>query len=302
MHGLFSEPRFDWYAVTFKDSVEPDYLVRQALKHWNSSSVELVRPRLPQYQQGIEINLGDRVIFHLCWGGCNSDPHLISKGFSAHEVYEWLIKLDYAYSVSRVDVCTDTVVPNMFDVLTKHQLAFSTARHIHPEPAGDWFTPGSPLGRTLYLGSRKKGSQAHTRTYEKGKQLDANPNWVRFEVEIKPQSADAKRSLAFLEPWPVMMSVKWVQALVLDMFQLSDMKDAQFQSISSTWAISDEQKAYLSLIRQYGNRLKQDAEKLPNGWSDVGLKIKAFMELAEHHKRALGGIGTKNPYDSASGF
>lgn len=144
MHGLFSEPRFDWYAVTFKDSVEPDYLVRQALKHWNSSSVELVRPRLPQYQQGIEINLGDRVIFHLCWGGCNSDPHLISKGFSAHEVYEWLIKLDYAYSVSRVDVCTDTVVPNMFDVLTKHQLAFSTARHIHAEPAGeDFLTSGN---------------------------------------------------------------------------------------------------------------------------------------------------------------
>lgn len=302
MHSLFTEPRFDWYAVTFKDRVEPDNLIKQALKYWDCSSVVLVRPRLPQYLQGVDLCRGDRELFHLCWGGCNDDPHLISKGSSAHEVYLWLLKLRCAYAVSRVDVCMDTVEAGMFDHLSKFQISYANAYRLSKEPAGDWFTPGSPLGRTLYIGSRKKGSQAHTRTYEKGKQLDANPQWVRFEVEIKPQSSKAKQTLAYLEPWPVMMSVKWVRSMVMDMLQLAHLNDAQFQSISSTWVVSDEQKAYLSLLRQYGNRLKADAARMPNGWSDVGLKLQAFLELAEHHKRVLGGLGSDNPYDQASGL
>lgn len=34
---------------------------------------------------------------------------------------------------------------------------------------GDWFTPGSPKGRTFYVGSREAGK--YTRIYKKGKQL-----------------------------------------------------------------------------------------------------------------------------------
>lgn len=68
-------------------------------------------------------------------------------------------------------------------------------------------------------------------------------------------------------------------------------------SISNTWSATDEQKAYLSLLRQYGKRLKADAVSLPNGWADVGLKLGALLEQAENHKNAVGGIGESNPYE-----
>lgn len=52
---------------------------------------------------------------------------------------------------------------------------------------GDWLTPGSPKGRTLYVGNRRNGKMA--RIYEKGKQLgDPDSPWVRAEVEFKDTS------------------------------------------------------------------------------------------------------------------
>lgn len=52
---------------------------------------------------------------------------------------------------------------------------------------GDWLTPGSPKGRTLYIGNRANGKMA--RIYEKGKQLGAPESpWVRAEVEFKDTS------------------------------------------------------------------------------------------------------------------
>jgi len=52
---------------------------------------------------------------------------------------------------------------------------------------GDWLTPGSPKGRTLYVGNRANGKMA--RIYEKGKQLgDTESPWVRAEVEFKDTS------------------------------------------------------------------------------------------------------------------
>lgn len=57
---------------------------------------------------------------------------------------------------------------------------------------GDWLTPGSPKGRTLYIGNRANGKMA--RIYEKGKQLgDPVSPWVRAEVEFK----DASRVLPY---------------------------------------------------------------------------------------------------------
>jgi phage replication initiation protein len=55
------------------------------------------------------------------------------------------------------------------------------------EVKGDWLTPGSPKGRTLYVGNRANGKMA--RIYEKGKQLgDPESHWVRGEVEFKDES------------------------------------------------------------------------------------------------------------------
>lgn len=296
--NLFTEPRFDWYQVTFRVKLAPEDLFREARQHWDFADLETVKPKVRQYQHGAQISRAGRVIFHACWGGCNAGIHLIATGQTAHDVYLWLKgKYFPGYSVSRADVCLDTREPDVFDYLVSEQVSFANNRRIKQDQQGDWMVPGSPSGRTLYIGSRKTGSQAHTRTYEKGKQLGGNPEWVRFEAEIRPQSSDNKLLLSGLSPWEVLLSVKWLRDMVFHLFHLHDADKAEFQSISTTWSASDEQRAYMAMLRQYGNRLKKDAESLPGGWSDVGLKIQAYMELLEQHNRAIGGIGQENPYD-----
>jgi len=65
---------------------------------------------------------------------------------------------------------------------------FSTGgRRPAHEVKGDWLTPGSPKGRSLYVGNRANGKMA--RIYEKGKQLgDPESRWVRAEAEFKDES------------------------------------------------------------------------------------------------------------------
>lgn len=297
LKGLFSAPRFDWYEVTFTENYPPEELLGSALRRWDFADVVQARPKLRQYQHAAEIRRGDQRIIHLCWGGCNVGVHLLSSGQFAHDVYQWLREIfSGGYAVSRADVCLDTVEPGMFDYLTRCQVRFANDCRITQDQAGDWLKEGSPAGRTLYLGSMKAGSKALTRTYEKGKQLNQDPNWVRFEVEVRPQSAKSKELLSEMNPFAVMMSVKWVQRLVLEMLHDHGLDLRMFQTISTSWSASDEQRAYMALIRQYGKRLKHDAENLPGGWPDVGLKLQAFVELLEENKRAMGGIGD-NPYE-----
>lgn len=299
----FTQPRFDWYQGSFKEQLnkqpmDPEYLLMLAKGWWELADIVPTRPRIPQYQTGVDFKRGERVIFHLCWGGCNGDPHFMSTGSSAQEFYEWLVRRQFIYAVSRADVCVDTVDPEAFERLIHYQKGFVNQHKMKQDQAGDWAVDGSPAGRTFYVGSRKSGSQAFTRTYEKGKQLGANPLWVRFELECRPQSGESKRALAGAPPWHVLQSVKWVRTLLAGMYEFAAFQIAT-TSISTTWTATDDQKAYLALIRQYGKRLLADAESLPNGWVGVGLKLKALMEQAENHRQAIGGIGESNPYEQA---
>ncbi|MEX5543951.1 replication initiation factor domain-containing protein, partial [Pseudomonas poae] len=56
--------------------------------------------------------------------------------------------------------------------------------------------PDSDDGRTLYLGSQT--SAVSMRIYEKGKQLDCGNDWVRAELQVRPQK-DQKTLIAYLD-------------------------------------------------------------------------------------------------------
>lgn len=217
-----------------------------------------------------------------------------STGQSAHEVYLWLRGNFPEYGVSRADVCIDTTAPGAFERLWKFQRGFHISHNISQDQQGDWDKPGSPSGRTYYLGSKKAGSQALTRTYEKGKQLNANPDWVRFEVEVRPQSSKSKEALATMTPFEVMISVRWVSRMVLDMLDFGEFAQMCNASISTSWEATDSQRAFLALVNQYGKRLREEADRL-GSWGAVGERIGEYMELSETHRKAVGGLGW-NPY------
>jgi len=64
------------------------------------------------------------------------------------------------------------------------------------ETKGDWYSPGSPKGRTLYIGNLDKRSTL-IRMYEKGKQLKTNFDWVRLEIEYHPKKTSKDKSKRF---------------------------------------------------------------------------------------------------------
>ncbi|MEB4590357.1 hypothetical protein VSS37_05150, partial [Candidatus Thiothrix sp. Deng01] len=45
----FSQPRFDWYQVTFRAGYQPEEIFCEALRHWELSDVVQARPRFRQY-------------------------------------------------------------------------------------------------------------------------------------------------------------------------------------------------------------------------------------------------------------
>lgn len=93
--------------------------------------------------------------------------------------------------LKRVDVAHDDLQGESLNiesaVLWYHGGGFNSGgRTPEHNTRGDWLTPGSPNGRTLYVGNRANGK--YCRIYEKGKQL-GNPvsPWVRGEVEFKDE-------------------------------------------------------------------------------------------------------------------
>ncbi len=298
---FFTEPRFDWYQVTFIEGVDPWKVIESAYLHFEELKIHVAeRVEVKQYNRALNAFLNGNRLFHFCLGGSGGDrPHIKATGAGSHQVYEWLRQeWQGAYAVARCDVCMDTTEPEMFDYLYKTQSKFANDEGISQDQAGDWLVPGSPAGRTFYVGSRKKGSQAHTRTYEKGKQLDAtNKDWVRFEVELKPQRGVAKREVALLTPTQALFSVSWVRAMFMDMMhEHSPLDKAAFKTISTTWQPNTLQKSLIALVKQYGRVLEQFAEGLPGGWHDVGEGLQEIAKIHGENKRAKGGLGL-NPYD-----
>lgn len=300
LRNLFSEPRFDWYQVTFFENVDPYKVLESAYLRFEGCSMQVAEHVLvKQYKRGVNVFLSGQRLFHLCIGGSGGDrPHIIASGSGSHRVYEWL-RDDFpgAYSVARCDVCLDTVEPGMFDYLSKTQLQYANDCRIAIDQAGDWLAEGSPNGRTLYIGSRKKGSQAHTRTYEKGKQLKGEPEWVRFEVEVRPQHAPSKKKVALMTPFEVLVSVPWVKIMFLEMMHEHFLLErGGFAAISTTWVPTDDQRALIACMKQYGGVMERFVATLPEGWSDLGLALHEIREVYRENKKAKGGLGL-NPYD-----
>ncbi|MFH1818414.1 MAG: replication initiation factor domain-containing protein [Pseudomonadota bacterium] len=94
--------------------------------------------------------------------------------------------------LKRVDVAHDDLQGTTLNmesaVLWYHGGGFNSGgRTPEHSTRGDWLTPGSPKGRTLYVGNRANGK--YCRIYEKGKQLgEPSSPWVRGEVEFKDES------------------------------------------------------------------------------------------------------------------
>lgn len=144
--------------------------------------------------QGDEVTIGtlclggnkDTVLVQISGTGC---PHIDFPKLAG--LYERLNSINSHPRFTRIDIAADfhtgeLTIEHAVEAYKTEQ--FKTKVQPTHSTMGDWLVEGSPMGRTLYVGSRKNSKMA--RIYEKGKQMgDPLSKWVRVEIEFK--NADA---------------------------------------------------------------------------------------------------------------
>lgn len=210
---------------------------------------EQSRP-LRNYDSAASFVVGDQTRFKINFGGQNAEhgPNVIGSGPSA-DILANLIREHFpAHRVSRLDSCEDYYHPDAYDYLRRVALKIAKEQRVQcreiVKPLVD-----SDDGRTLYLGSQT--SAVSMRIYEKGKQLGNASEWVRAELQVRPQK-ETKALIAYLNPTDVWGLSKWSHAMGLQLGKKGLQRvDAQI------YQPSDHDRAYRFMLKQYRRVLEQ---------------------------------------------
>ncbi len=325
VRDVFDGEYFDWYQVTFNGGIlaerESDIndkssitvkeflsgdqdriaasaskLIEDIKKNWPESVVEHCAPRVKQYGAGANVVRGSQTICHVCWGGCNAGVHLISTGGISHDVAMWLQSDEsgYAmtYAVSRADVKIDMVDPAAWEYLYGGASEFAIKNKLTTSCVGDWLE--AKKGRTFYIGSAK--SVVQVRIYEKGIKEGGDPNWVRFEAQIRPPKADQKKMVAPMPPNHFFVSAsRWLSRLYSHLLLEEHGRPERY--LGTVWKRSDRESSIAAMAKQYKNTMMSFADEL-GGWDKLGEFLGVLSEVVSENDNQIGGFG-ENPYERA---
>lgn len=115
-------------------------------------------------------------------------PHIVAGGKNASLAKRIALSLNVVGRASRVDIACDSLEGWL--PAEKRVLKWADE---HPRSAllsvGDFYR--QEKGRTYYVGAST--SDRRIRIYEKGIQLNDDPNWVRVEFQYRPKGREAKQ-------------------------------------------------------------------------------------------------------------
>lgn len=287
---------FDWYAATIDDTA---LNLETELSNLLGAFPKRARG-LHGYPNGTDFLRDGNTIAKMIWGG-SANPHVWASGEDARELSAVLRQRWPDHYVTRVDVAYDFVDGEPWDALYTEALSTADllpsgekrARPLKLSTLGDWVRKdeGYPGGRTLYVGSMK--SPVLARLYEKGKQmralhpdqLDKYPlGWVRLELQVRPQNA-ARFEVAKLQPAEIWGTSQWARQLHARVFG-SSLSAVLMQADR----VSDDERAYRFLLRQYGPLLRRRAALLAvddtaaarlGAWSELGVQLGLAMGAIE---------------------
>lgn len=240
--------RFDWYQASIPEV--PHEVIMEALSASDYyGSWEQSRP-LRNYDSAASFVVGNETRFKINFGGQNAEhgANVIGSGKDAQSLADLLRASFPAHRVSRVDSCEDYYHKDAYDYLRNVALKIAKEQRVQcreiVKPLAD-----SDDGRTLYLGAQT--SPVLMRIYEKGKQLGDRSEWVRAELQIRPQK-EIKAVMAGLSPVEVWGLSKWSHAMGIQLGKKGLQRvDAQvFQQ-------SDHYRAYRWMLKQYRGVLEQ---------------------------------------------
>lgn len=253
--------RFDWYRATVP--ARHELVIERCLEMaGDTARVDLGKGRF-NYAHSTTISVsGDRVatVLH---GGSNGHPNVEASGDRAPGLAK-LIRAMGEHRVTRCDVALDVYGDTAFRDLEGLAMSIAKQHGIGMRKIGNPLDPTA--GETVYLGSRS--STIYARIYEKGKADsalygDVEPamlhRWVRCELEVKPQK-DMKAVAASMPPEAFWGVSAWSQQLASEAFQMAP-ETVPFHPRRTA---SDE-RAYATLVAQYGPLLRRRCEDRFNG-------------------------------------
>lgn len=211
-------------------------------------SWEQIRP-LKNYNEAAAFVRGSDTLFKIHFGGQNAEhgPNVVGSGSSAQQLAD-VLRARFPHRVSRLDSCEDYYHPDAYDYLRRVALKIAKDQRVQCREIVKPL-PESDDGRTLYLGSQT--SAVSMRIYEKGKQLGVHGDWVRAELQVRPQK-DVKHFASMMDSTEVWGLSKWSHAMAVQLGNKTLKRvDAQ------VYQQSDHDRAYRFMLKQYRKVLEQ---------------------------------------------
>lgn len=278
--------RFDWYQATVPAPVRD---VLEALPGVvEGGQWERMRKAPHGYGFGSTLVDHDGPIARVWWGGMHEHPHVVASGEVAPQVADLLRAEWPAHRVSRADVCEDYAEPGSYDRLQDLALSVARDKGVRVGTAGDHLL--TKEGRTLYLGAPT--SHTRLRLYDKAAELRAKfrgqpqklaaipEELARFEVQVRPQTPQAKQAAAQADPVSLMGSAAWTRRLMLLVAGL----DLPPFTAGKVWRQADDQRAEAAMLSQYGGYLRRLLAD-HGSWECVGLQLGLRLEEIERDRR-----------------
>lgn len=240
--------RFDWYQASIP-GVDPDVVMKALSDSDRFGDWEPMRP-LKNYHDAAAFVVGSETRFKIHFGGQNLEhgPNVIGSGTSAQHLANVIRDRFPEHRVSRLDSCEDYHHPEAYDYLRRAALKIAKEQKVQCREIVKPL-PESDDGRTLYLGAQS--SAVSMRIYEKGKQLGVHGDWVRAEIQVRPQK-NLKTIAAMLDSTEVWGLSKWSQSMAVQLGKKGVQRvDAQ------VYEQSDHDRAYRFMLRQYRRVLEQ---------------------------------------------
>lgn len=223
-------------------------------------------------------------------GGSNPHPHLECFGSHSGLVAGYLREF-YSHQPTRVDHAIDRGDFGLFDAIHAFALDLCKRHGLRGSPAGDWVTADG--GRTFYVGSR--ASQVFVRIYEKGIKYardlgepitDQLRNWVRIELEFKPQTKAAKALAPQIDGPRMWGSTQWTQEMAKAVLGM----EAQPVSIRERRE-SNHERALRYMGVQYGRHLQTLFAACSEDYEEFGYAVAELAGVEPVNPESLDAIG-----------
>jgi hypothetical protein len=260
--------KFDWYQASIPN-VPPEVIMEALATSDYYGGWEQIRP-MKNYDSAAAFVVGNETRFKINFGGQNEEhgANVVGSGASAQSLADVVRQRFPVHRVSRLDSCEDYHHPDAYDYLRKLALKIGKDNRVQCREIVKPL-PDSDDGRTLYLGSQT--SAVSMRIYEKGKQLGCGTEWVRAELQVRPQK-EQKTLIAHLDSTEVWGLSKWSHEMGVQLGKKNLQRvDAQ------VYQPSDHDRAYRFMIKQYRKVLEQ---MLASHGSPEAVGAQIFYDLA----------------------